>query len=972
MALQSQEVSIAFTEGVDTKTDDKLAAKLSVMENCYIGEKGTPQKRNGFDELSNSLFTSGEQLISNKGVLGLIAPAQFAVKNINETSGWHSDSSRAKSSNINTTFTNINAPVHDLLPGGLQIGVGASDTVIGFNGTSEDTPGSFSYTCGFLRRNSDGSIIRRPVYDSISTTRFDGGCIVSLQNKVWWISKSGALISVLDVSVNALSYSAASISTTANANNYMQAYVENNLIFIIYVNNSGKLVVSSFDSSMTLQSTFTNTTEAETILGGFSVSWNSTRSLYGVFYQTTASTNLYIKSVYLTSSLVISGSIVANVRPIASDSAYYKVTSIYNPITLEIFAAFDNLDTGIVFCNSTPTVLSETFTVGRSSLCSQAFLLNGIPHVAVDKFNVITNTPDSFTFKLGAVSVLMDYRGFFSAQLSSDHLVYPVFCLGKLSGATLPISTGQYGFALVDIKTNNFNNSSPKEILDQSVVFNSGSTGFDGNNYSELGFISFPFGNNITSSGSSGVPAGTYQYALVYKYTDLSGNVYQSAPFISLTDLKITIATAKAIQFTVYSYCPSKKISGVTVEVYRNSLTDVIFKKVGSLLVDTSNAATSLFSDSVTDNSQNETLYTTGGVLENDPSPVANIFWTHQDRVFCVNEENPTQVYFSKTSVPGEGIHFSSFLYISADESPNGIYQRVTGGASLDDKLIIFKNESIYASFGDGSNNLGVGAFSKPRLIVPDIGCRDARSILNTSDGVMFMSNKGMYLLTRSLELVYIGADVEQFKAEEITSAVLLASVNQARFTTRSGVCLAYSYYYKQWSWFTNYESQHAIISNGSFLHLKSTGFVRKENSGFLDISTPIIQRIAIAWLKASGIQNFQRIKRISFVGNYKSTHNVSVKLSYDYENYVWDNVTVTPLSSGYNTIVKPSLNAIYNGANTGTYEYKVQVSRQKCESFKVEISDFNTTGESFSLAGMSLTVGVKKGLNKLSSNKQF
>lgn len=972
MALQKQEIPLAFTEGVDTKTNDKLASKFSVMENCYIGEKSTPQKRNGFEELSNTRFSTGEQLVVNKDVLGLISPTQFAVRNTQDSTGWRADLSAYSSSNINTTYKNINVPLDDILPGGLQMGTGASDSVIAFNGTTESLPGDFNYTYGFFRRNSDGAIIRRSVLDETSLSRFDGGCLVELSDKIWWITKGGTSIIAYDVSTNSNSYSSTTITTTATSLQYMQAYVENGLIFIIYVNNSGKLTVSSFNSTMTLQNIFTHTTEARAILGGFSIAWNSTRSLYGVFYQTVNGGTMYINSTYLTASLVISGSIVSNSRSTGTGSSYYKVTSCYNPATTEIFAAFDHTDNGLTFCSSTPTVLSETFELGRSQLSSQAFLLNNIPHVSIDKFNLLTDITTTFSFKLSAVSILMDYRGYLSAQLSSEHLVYPNYCLGQIDSATLPLSTGSNGFVLCDIQSSNFNNSSPSEFTGQTVLFNSGSMGFDGYGLSELGFLSYPFADNIAQSGSSGLAAGTYQYALVYKYTDINGNVYFSAPYINTTDLKIVLASAKRVTFNLYPYCPSKKYNGVTIEVYRNSLTDTVYKKVGSVPVDLDSNSSIVYTDELTDNSANETLYTTGGILENNPSPIANIFWTHGNRVFCVDEENPTRVYFSKQNIVGEGIHFSAFLYLDANESPNGTYQRVTGGASLDDKVIIFKTDSIYASYGDGPNNLGVGQFAQPRLIVPDIGCRDARSIINTSEGVMFMSKKGIYLLTRGLEVVYVGADVEQYNSEEITSAVLYSTLNQVRFTTRSGVCLAYSYFYKQWSWFTNYTAQHAVIYNGVFTHLKSTGYVRQENSGFLDIATAITQKIAISWLKLAGIQNAQRIYKIQFIGDYKSAHKVSVNLYFDYEKYVWSNVTVTPLLSGYNTLTKPTINDIYTGTNDGVYEYEVQVSRQKCEAFKVEISDFDQTGESFSLTGMSLIVGLKKGLKQLSSNKQF
>ena len=75
MALQQQELSITFTDGVDTKTDAKLSTKLDSLNNGFIGQTGTIQKRNGFAGLSTSIYlpntasgtnvANGELLVTN-------------------------------------------------------------------------------------------------------------------------------------------------------------------------------------------------------------------------------------------------------------------------------------------------------------------------------------------------------------------------------------------------------------------------------------------------------------------------------------------------------------------------------------------------------------------------------------------------------------------------------------------------------------------------------------------------------------------------------------------------------------------------------------------------------------------------------------------------------------------------------------------------------------------------------------------
>ena len=78
MALQQQELSITFTDGVDTKTDAKLSTKLDTLSNGFIGQTGTIQKRNGFASLPTDIYLSSAGSGTN------IAAGELLVTNGNE------------------------------------------------------------------------------------------------------------------------------------------------------------------------------------------------------------------------------------------------------------------------------------------------------------------------------------------------------------------------------------------------------------------------------------------------------------------------------------------------------------------------------------------------------------------------------------------------------------------------------------------------------------------------------------------------------------------------------------------------------------------------------------------------------------------------------------------------------------------------------------------------------------------------
>lgn len=962
MTLQKQEIPINFTEGVDTKTDDKLAAKMSVLENAYIGQNSTINKINGFDELNNEILnpteyglsasvTKGEILFTNKDVLGLINSDQVLAYSDQNTKKWYAPNTQAM--NLEVSIDSIDFPQSQGESIGLQVAEGPNDIVI--VGSRRNLIGTDTNI--FIRKNkTDGTIITDQSLSFDVTLLTYGFRVISIAGKVYLFSfEAGGANGAIFYS-NVTAYSPAPAFTVllndAEDTAPYEVFVENNSILIVYREAGGRLVVMRYNSDMVFQNSYVHTIETRPIKAGYSISWSPTLSAYCVFYYTYDAPNFYHNAFKLTSALALSGSITsvnAGVN-IDFDIPYYATSNIMS--NGNVRASFESHRTpdgySIYNYEYTGAALTDLGLVYGSRLAARSFVLNG---------KVLTPIRRS-------IVVLIDEENKYVCTLSLDTPLSQINILGQYApGVGLPLAVTQYGSSIAKFKTSNFIGSSSREINDSSLVACGGMFGFDGSVYSELGFVSPPIVYELIAAPGGGVPAGTYVYAVTFSYTDLLGNVYESAPGFSAS---ITTVATGVIGVRFLPCVSRRGVKVNAVKLYRRD-TDGIFK-----LTNTSSFGINTISDTSTSISSNATLYTTGGVLENDPPPPANIFTTHADRVFCVNEERPVEVYFSKKIQRGVGIHFSSFLFFTVADNKNKTYERVTGLGSLDDKFIILKNQSLFAVFGDGPNELGVGSFSEPKLISADVGCRDARSVVSTAEGLMFMSSKGIYLLTRSLETVYIGAEVERFNNEEITSAILLPNKNQVQFTTRSGVRLTYSYFYRQWSWSLNREAQSAVTWKNKETHLKSNGLVRVENNTFLDINIPITQKIGTSWIKLNGIQNFQRIYRIMMLGSFKSPHKVSVKIYYDFEDYVWETVTVTPMASGYNATTKPTNEEIYNGGNDGIYQYEIQLSRQKCQALKIEISDFDQAGESFSLTGMSMIVGLKKGMNKITSSKKF
>ena len=109
-----------------------------------------------------------------------------------------------------------------------------------------------------------------------------------------------------------------------------------------------------------------------------------------------------------------------------------------------------------------------------------------------------------------------------------------------------------------------------------------------------------------------------------------------------------------------------------------------------------------------------------------------------------------------------------------------------------------------------GANN----DFSEAIKIAGNTGCANPASVVEIKDGLFYQDpTKGIWLLDRSLQEYYIGADVEAFNGYIVTSAQLSEGYTQVRFSISNGTDLVYDYVAGQWSVFTNHSAETMRVS---------------------------------------------------------------------------------------------------------------------------------------------------------------
>jgi hypothetical protein len=514
---------------------------------------------------------------------------------------------------------------------------------------------------------------------------------------------------------------------------------------------------------------------------------------------------------------------------------------------------------------------------------------------------------------------------------------------------------------IFSINLKNTNNNYGKVLTAGiSLVNFSGSAKFyDGFSCNSLGFHFAPV-ISLAASGTGGsITAGTYSYSAVFENYDSTAGVTRSAESNIAT--VTTTGSTSSVTITV-RVC--QQISGAKVKIYRTSangsnrrfILESTVPDVGGLWPSSSNLQlVDTYADSAIP-AASPFVYTIGGVSPHRAPPPALHACVHNNRVFIVAADQRDEVYYSNKFIPGELPSFSELLYLN-QLSAGTYFDKITAVQGIKDKLIIFRQNTIYWVSGDGANELGQdSSFSEPELLTDDIGCIEPRSVLLTPAGIFFKSSKGIYLIDGGMSVSYVGAGVEEFNGEEIIDSTIYQTENLAMFVTPQRI-LCYDYLQQKWSIDTisgvasaaQWRSKTVLLKNSVASQL-SSAYV----DNFGEPTPPSISmRYVSGWLKLTNVQAFGRAYRIMILGRYYSAHTLTVKVKYDYDDSYVETYTITP------------------DPNQGIYQFKIHLAKQKCQSIKIEIFDTGT-GRSLDLVGMMLEVGIKQGTAKINTARQY
>ncbi len=442
---------------------------------------------------------------------------------------------------------------------------------------------------------------------------------------------------------------------------------------------------------------------------------------------------------------------------------------------------------------------------------------------------------------------------------------------------------------------------------------------YDGHRFAEHNFHCAP----DTASGTIAVTHGAggslttgqwYGYKYVYEEIDAQGEIHPGA--VSTGTLVQLTGGDTATTHTIPTYRLTSK-SRVRIGVFRSlaaasapedpeaieyfrvsSVDPTAAGANGYVLNDTTVDSVS-FTDHLSDADAQilEPLYTNGGILSNDPEQSGGeAIIGGKTRLFWLDPLDANVVNYSQALRDDTAAELSAALQQRIDPLGGDI----VAIAVMDDNVIVFKESAIFCFGGvgptaDGGSADGAG-WTAPQLVTSDVGCSSASSVASVPVGIVFQSDKGIYLLNRSLQVARIGDDVWAYRAQHVSRATLLPDRPHVVFLTDSdqGRTLLFDYdradaatgSLGQWSTFTNHVGYDALVVGGTYYYLGTDGFVYAETPGaYRDGTLHIPMVIETAPVRLSAVlQGWQKVHRATVLGNYLSPHTLRMYFKLDYE----------------------------------------------------------------------------------------
>lgn len=1002
MPLQKQSVKINFQEGLDTKTDPFQIAigKFSSLINSVFDTLKRLTKRNGFpqiqslpDATSTYLTTYGGNLLAVGNDLKALSDGpQVWNKVASFTPLSFSANSLVRNTN-NQNYVDTAISTNGLVACAYQEQVSSGGGLI-----TNHKLAVYDYTTG------QSFVPPQAITPTFGTTKFAPKVFnLSPHFVVVFDGTSGSTshLQYIPISQNTGTVGAATDITTSfnpQARGSFDGVVCNSCLYVSwnasadagmkstyldrFFNQSNIVDIASSTQVHSVSVCADNSIGSPKIWTSFTIGSSSYPSLLR-----TVSTDLNLNTQF--SSRFVTTDLFLNLSSYAINN---QLTLFYEQYAYYIYDS--NIESHNVFftqINSSGSASSAQYLTRSVGLSSKAFLIGSVGYVltAYQSTNqptyFLVNCSSSIVAKLaysngggyspyGVTNVSIASTTAFFGYLNKDL----VTSVNKSTGVGSTTQTAQiYSQTGVNLALTKFGTSNiVTSEMAGALNINGGTLSmYDGNSLVENNFYVYPDDVEVVTVGSGGsVGAGTYFYQVTYEWTDNKGSTHRSAPSVPVS---VVVGSASSTNSVFFPTLRITNKTNVKCCIYRWSTNQQIYYQVTSVTQPTLNDPYFdhvVYDDKLSDSSilGNSILYTTGNVVEDIGPPAMTAISQFDSRLWGIDAEDQNLLWYSKQVIESTPIEMSDLLTLFVQ--PNAGAQGSTGPLKclfpMDDKLIIFKKNALYYISGTGPDNTGANSqYSEPIFIGGTVGSENQNSIVLTPQGLMFQSDKGIWILGRNLNTEYIGKDVEAFNSYRVLSSLAIPGTNQVRFTLSNGLTLMYDYFTGQWGIFKGITGISSTLYQNLHTYIDLYGRAFQEKSGtYLDGSVPTTMSYTTGWINVADLQGYARIYKIFLLGNFISPHTLTIGIAFDYDSTVVQQVTLNP--TNYN---QPwGGDPVYGsgplwGGNSQVEQWQVNLQNQQCQSIQITFNEYYdptkgaAAGAGLTLSGMNIQVGLEK-----------
>lgn len=566
----------------------------------------------------------------------------------------------------------------------------------------------------------------------------------------------------------------------------------------------------------------------------------------------------------------------------------------------------------------------------------------------------------------------------------------------------------------------NFHGANPlslyanEEVQDELLIAGGTPCLYDGQAIVELGF---PWNPEIVSvetdlTGTGLIGAGEYRYVAVYEWTDTRGQLHRSGPGEPFTydapgNEAATIIVRTMTIGSKEAAWLYPNAADIKIAIYRTNPSDpAIFRRLhaselpGHTAADLPSNDPTSWAIEVTDNINElahglcpPITFLDGGngdffsELAPMTPPAAHLVANWRNRAWLAASEEKT-LWYSKENLPTAATgriapEFNIALRFLLDVCKGD----VTGLQTLDDSLVIFTRDGIYALTGEAADALGtVGSSSLILQVLHEgTGCIEPRSIVRVPAGIIFQSYKGMYLLDKggSLDHASTGAQVIQLTnlAGNVRSGSYLEDRHVVAFVTNSDVedgpqVAKYDYFQRVWytaeleppntdewlsstaggcSWRGNERDlSHVTLCQGGLLIERgkddTTPFLDERDDGQL---RPVRIDVESGWISLAELGGVKRLYEIG-IHVADSTNAIHAELDVDVD--------------GDYSVASPEAHQWGDIDTTAAPNYcRLRPITQKLTSFRLRVYEPTMTeAADVKLIGFTARLGMKRGTRRV------